>query len=250
MDLGLGGRHALVTGASKGIGYATAQALVGEGCRVTMVARTGSELEMAAKRIGPGASTFVADLSKGTEVDRLWAAVGHVDILVNNAGSIPPGSIEEISEARWREAWDLKVFGYINMCRCAMTEMKKHGSGVIINIIGAAGEKPTATYAAGSAGNAALIALTRALGSTSPSFGVRVVGVNPGPIQTERLVSLLQGLAKEKLDDPDRWHEFLDKNYPPGTPEQVAASVALLASDLSANTSGTVLTIDGGHTAR
>ena len=87
-------------------------------------------------------------------VDRLAALHPDIDILVNNAGAIPGGDLQEIDEARWREAWDLKVFGYINMCRRFYALMKQRGRGVIINILGMAGEKMDAGYIAGSTGNA------------------------------------------------------------------------------------------------
>lgn len=250
MDLGLAGRHAIVTGASKGIGLATAQTLASEGCRVTLVARSGNELALAADRIGAGATSFPADLSQGKDVDRLWEEVGTPDILVNNAGAIPSGDIATVQDAAWRSAWDLKVFGYINMCRHAMATMTQRRSGVIINIIGSGGEKPTPAYIAGAGGNAALMAITRALGSTSIASGVRLVGINPGPILTARLETMLRVNAAQSLGDAERWHELIDTRYPPGKPEQIAALVAFLASDLSGNTSGTIVTADGGASGR
>ena len=112
------------------------------------------------------------------------------------------------------------------------------------------GERPSATYAAGAGGNAALMALTRAMGAVSSRYGVRILGINPGSIETDRLVTMLSQRARERFGDPARWRELLDPNYPPGTPAQIADATAFLASDLSANTTGTILTIDGGHCAR
>src|SRR5207253_389391 len=120
------------------------------------------------------------DLSQSASVDRLASACGEVDILVNNAGAIPGGTLDMIDEKRWREAWDLKVFGYVNMTRAFLDLMVRRGHGVIVNVIGLAGEKFDAGYVAGSSGNASLMAFTRAVGSTSIDKGVRVVGVNPG----------------------------------------------------------------------
>ena len=179
------------------------------------------------------------------------AACDPFDILVNNAGAIPSGTLEEIDEETWRHGWELKVFGYINACRQAYAKMKQRQAGVIINVIGAAGEKPVAPYAAGAGGNAALMSLTRALGGASLDDGIRVVGVNPGPIMTDRLVGALEFRAEKRFGDPSRWRECLD-DYPtlgrlPGQPEHIADMVAFLASDLSAFTTGTIITIDGGH---
>ena len=166
MDLKLRGRSALITGASKGIGLAVAEQLAIEGCGVILVARSATDLQQAAEQIaGHGApvSFEAADLSDGGAVDRIAERHGHVDILVNNAGAIPAGRLDEIDEVRWRAAWDLKVFGYINMTRRFYAAMKARGKGTIVNIVGAAGERVDAGYIAGSSGNAALIAFTRAL---------------------------------------------------------------------------------------
>ena len=254
MDLGLHGRTALVTGASKGIGRATADLLAAEGCDVWMVARTSADLTAAAEAIaserGTKVTPIAADLSRSDEVDRVWHAVPTPDIVVNNAGAIPSGTIADVDEERWREAWDLKVFGYINLMRHAMAAMSERGSGVIVNVIGGGGEKPTPGYIAGAGGNAALMAITRALGSTSTRRGVRVVGINPGLIHTERLEALMRSAADRRFNDPDRWHELLDQRYPPGHVDHIAAAVAFLASDRSANTTGTIVSIDGGASAR
>ena len=254
MDLGLQGRVALVTGASKGIGLASALRLAGEGCPVHLVARTEPDLKEAAEQIRARCDVPVQvwpmDLASRGNADRLFAGVGDVDILVNNAGAIPQGTIERIDEETWREAWDLKVFGYVNTCRLAFAAMKRRGGGVIINVIGATGERPSAGYVAGSAGNASLMALTRALGGTSTKYGIRVVAINPGAIETPRLVTLLQGSAERRFGDPERWRELLDPDFPPGQPAHIADMVAFLASDRSSNTTGTVITIDGGHSAR
>jgi NAD(P)-dependent dehydrogenase (short-subunit alcohol dehydrogenase family) len=259
MDLGLLGRRALVTGASKGIGFATADRLAREGCEVHLVARSESQLEQAAARLLERASvtvrTWPLDLSQSDNIDRLFRtldeeAFGEFDIVVNNAGAIPAGNLESVDEAAWRAAWDLKVFGYINLTREVYRRMKQAAGGVIINIIGAAGERPMSGYIAGSAGNAALMAMTRALGSTSARHGIRVVAINPGLIETERMVQQARLRAEARFDDAERWQEMIPTDFPPGRPEHVADMVAFLASDRSAYTTGTVITIDGGSSSR
>ena len=254
MDLGLTGRCALITGGSKGIGFAAAWALAREGCDLHLAARTQADLEKAkasiSSRFNVGVSIHSADLSQGDVARQLIDTCADIDILVNNAGAIPAGDIQAVREPRWREAWDLKVFGYINTCRAVLENMKGRGKGVIVNVIGSAGERPTPGYIAGAGGNAAIMAMTRALGAESSRDGVRVVGINPGAIETERLVTLARTSAADKLGDPERWREVLDQNYPPGKPEHIGDMVAFLASDLSANTTGTVITIDGGSSYR
>lgn len=252
MDLKLAGRTALVTGGSKGIGRATAEVLADEGCNVILVARNQDALETAASAIRTrrqiNVRTIPADLSSDATVRRVAAEAGPLDILVNNAGAIPPGDLLGVDDERWRQAWNLKVFGYISFCRTVYGAMKSRREGVIINVIGSAGEKFPPGYIAGASGNAALMAFTRALGKQAPADGLRVVGINPGPVETERHVMLQRDQAAKTLGDPERWRE-LSKNMPfarPASPAEIGYAVAFLASPLSGYTSGTVLTIDGG----
>jgi len=256
MDLGLQGRVALVTGGSKGIGLAIARRLAAEGCALHLVSRTLADLEAARTQIAARHKTPVTvhamDMAARGTAEALGAKCGDLDILVNNAGATPRGALDEVDEERWRQAFDLKVFGYINLSRVFYARMKARRRGVIINIIGNGGERVDYGYIAGAAGNAALMAFTRALGAGSIDYGVRAVGVNPGPVATERLVGLMQKEAEGRFGDRARWREF-EKRFPLGrsaTPDEVAATVALLASDLSAYTTGTIVTIDGGMAHR
>ena len=256
MELGLRGRKALVTGASRGIGRACAEVLAEEGCDVVLVSRTEADLAALRDRIvaqhNVAVRYFAMDLADSGNADRLAAECPDTDILVNNAGAIPRGTIAEIDEARWRQAWDLKVFGYVNMTRRFYGLMAARRRGVIVNIIGAAGEAVNSGYIAGSAGNASLMAFTRAIGGTAPNDGLRVVGINPGPVETDRMTTRLRREAQAKFGDPERWRE-LTKAYAFGraaSPREIADMVAFLASDLSAYTTGTILTIDGGAASR
>lgn len=256
MDMRLRGRSALITGGSKGIGFSIASMLADEGCHVHLVARSAEELENARKRIRERAEVQVQvhpiDLAQRGTAAELAQRCGDVDILVNNAGSTPRGTLEEIDDERLRAAFDLKVFGYIDMCRHFFPRMKTRRSGVIVNILGNGGERLDSGYIAGAACNASLMAFTRALGGTSADFGVRVVGVNPGPVATERLVGLMRKEAGTRLGDAERWSE-LGKGFPFGraaTVEEIAATVVLLASDHSSYTTGTIVTIDGGMANR
>jgi 3-oxoacyl-[acyl-carrier protein] reductase len=256
MDMGLAGRTALISGGSKGIGLAIAQMLAAEGCHLHLVARQQADLQAARDRLRALSKVEIhihaMDLAARGAAASLAAQVPQIDILVNNAGSIPRGTLEEIDEERWRQAWDLKVFGYINMSREYYRSMKARGRGVIINILGNGGEALDAGYIAGGAGNAALMAFTRGLGGQSARDGLRVIGVNPGPVATERLIGLMQKEAGTRFGDPSRWRE-LEKGFPFGraaTVEEIASTVVLLASDRSSYTTGTVFTIDGGMVNR
>jgi NAD(P)-dependent dehydrogenase (short-subunit alcohol dehydrogenase family) len=257
MDLKIEGRRALVTGGSKGIGLAVATWLAREGCDVILVSRSQEELDSVAlalsRETGRRVDGFACDLGAPGSAEKLAAAFPVIDILVNNAGEIPGGSIQQVDEAMWRASWDVKVFGYINLTREYFSRMQTQpGGGVIINVIGAAGDMLDAGYIAGSVGNAALMAFTRALGSSSAERGVRVVGVNPGPVDTRRSEKILRARAAQRLGSADRWRE-LEASFPLGraaTVDEIAASVALLASPLSGYTSGAILTIDGGLSLR
>ena len=222
-----------------------AKAFAAEGCRVHIASRDRERLEAARKSLGGKAEIHVADLRDGVALKSLAAACKDVDILVNNAGDIPGGTIEAIDEARWRHAWELKVFGYVNLTRELFTRMKARGSGVIVNVIGMAAEHPSFEYVCGATANAGLGAFTKAMGKGSAAFGVRVLGVHPPATRTDRIIPLMKTAAKEKLGDENRWQELV------GTgsfgqmiePEQVADMVAFLASARAGKLSGVMLNL-------
>lgn len=254
MDLNLSGKRVLVTGGSKGLGLAIARRFASEGCDIHLASRTKAVLEDAAETIRRQypvrVDAIAIDLAQLGFAERVADACGDVDILVNNAGDVPSGSLEALDEARWRAGWDSKVFNYINLSREYFRRMKARGTGVIVNVTGIAGDLLDASYIAGSVGNAAMAAFTKALGSTSHKFGVRVVGVNPGPCATERFERLARAKAQERYGDAERWREGTGA-LPFGraaSPDEIAAAVVFLASPLSAYTTGAILTIDGGLT--
>jgi len=256
MDLQLGGKTALITGASKGIGRAAAERLAQEGCNVILVSRTAADLAAAKAAIASQSKVTIdavaADLSQSSSVDRLARDFPAIDILVNNAGAIPGGQLLDVDEQTWRTAWDLKVFGYINMCRAYYALMKRRGSGAIINVTGNAAQSHDPEYICGVAGNAALTAFSQSLGSISARDGIRVISVNPGPVETERLVNLMKRKARDRTGNADNWRELF-KPLPFGrgcAPEEVGAMIAFLASPHCSYNSGSVVTIDAGLSAR
>src|SRR3979411_168629 len=154
MDLNLRGKLALVTGASKGIGLACARQLAEEGCHLHLASRTKADLDRAKETIQARHNVSVTihpvDLSNGDAARSLASACSDIDILVNNAGAIPAGDLQANDEARGADAGDLKGFVYRNLCRPAYPAMTARGGGVIVNGLGAAGERPTWGYVAGS----------------------------------------------------------------------------------------------------
>jgi NAD(P)-dependent dehydrogenase (short-subunit alcohol dehydrogenase family) len=259
MDLQLAGKRALVTGASKGIGFAVARALAAEGCHLDLAARTVDTLEQAQaalRQAAPGIDVRIhaADLARVPDQERLARDCRAVDILVNNAGANPGGDLVATTDSVWRQSWDLKVFGYINLCRALLAAMQERHAGVIVNVIGYAGERLNARYIIGTTSNAGLMAFTRSVGSQSPDFGVRVVGVNPGYTATERARTVLRGVSESKYGSAERWREAeRDLSLPferMAEPGEIADVVTFLASPRASYISGTIVTVDGGATHR
>ncbi len=258
MDLGLKGRTAAITGASKGIGFAVAEELAREGVKLRLASRSEAELNETSaklrKNFGADVTTTPVDLSQRSLRDAFARTCTDVDILVNCAGAIPGGALDQVTEDDWRAAWDLKLFGYIGITRIVYAEMCKRRSGVIINIVGAGGLMTGSGYICGGPNNAALINFTHALGGESVRYGVRVCGVNPGPVDTER-VSYLRRIEEEKIapKDLEQWRRQFYRNMAYGRParvDEVSGAVAFLASDRASYISGAMITIDGGLVAR
>ena len=253
MDLKLKGQRVVITGGSKGIGLAVALSFAKEGATPILVSRTLASMQNAAQEIkaqsGVDCELIVADMGARDSAKALIEQCAEIDILVNNAGAIPGGSVLDIDEDRWREAWELKVFGYINLVREVLPQMQARKKGVIANIIGMAGAAPRNAYLCGSTANAALIAFTQAVGGASVAHGVRVFGVNPSPTRSERMQTMLQAQAQTKFQDPSRWME-LTQSMPFGRmaePQELADLTTFCCSPLAGYLSGSVINVDGGQ---
>lgn len=253
MELNLNNKTALITGASKGIGKAIAESMAKEGCNLILTARSSDKLNELKidlqKKYNISVEVIAKDLAKKNAVEEVSVFCGNIDILINNAGAIPPGSISDIEEDTWRNAWDLKVFGYINLTRQIYNKMKNIKKGVILNIIGSAGQKPMYNYIAGTTANAGLMAFTKALSNGSTANGVRVLGINPGFTTSDRLITMMKGKAKEQFNDENRWEELF-KDLPfqrAAKAEEVADLTTFLVSPRCDYISGTIIAIDAGH---
>jgi NAD(P)-dependent dehydrogenase (short-subunit alcohol dehydrogenase family) len=227
MDLKLQGNKALITGASKGIGSSSAgdwqrrvvTSLLLPVRRPISMRRRGC----ARRRVEVDA----VDLSDDDRVIALAQGHGDVDILINNAGALPGGHVLDIGEATWRKAWDLKVFGYINMCREFYRPFKARGRGTIINVIGIGAVMKYPWYMCGAGGNAAVAAFTNTLGGESHKDGIRVLGVSPGPVATKRArLVLAQGGVVGS--GQDMVQNTFGREW--ASPEQIADVVAFMAS--------------------
>ena len=253
MELDLRGRTVLITGATRGIGFATAESFAAEDAKLIITGRDAGRCAQASanlRKVGASVETFVGDLALAADRERLFVAFPDVDILVNNAGAIPGGDLFDIGIQTWIEAWQLKVFGYVHLMQLYLARMRERRAGVIVNIIGMAGQAPRWDYVCGAGGNAALIALTRAVGAKSVDWNVRVLAVNPTSTRTDRIESLMRKKALNQFGDENRWADALGAT-PFGRlaePREVADLVVMLASSRASYVSGTVVDIDGGHT--
>ncbi|TDU22485.1 NAD(P)-dependent dehydrogenase (short-subunit alcohol dehydrogenase family) [Arthrobacter sp. JUb115] len=253
LDLGLSGKTVLVTGATQGIGASVAKSYAAEGCNIIAFSRSESklrELELSIRRNSKvSVATFAVDLRNRFSINTIPCHFLQADILVNVAGDIPKGDLVSLDESIWRNAWDLKVFGYINLTRAVYGYMKERSKGSIVNIIGTSGENPNFDTIAVSSANAALISFTKSLAGQSHEHNVRVNGINPGPTETPRQVSRLKLLAHEKFGDSERWRDLLS-TYPfrrLATPSEIASATLFLSSEQASYISGSILTIDGGR---
>lgn len=256
MDLMVRGKRVLITGASQGIGEGIARAFAEEGADLHLVARSKEKLQIIAAEIekdhGVNVRMQALDITAPGAIDSIVTAAHDIDVLVNNAGAIPGGDLWTVDARRWREGWELKVLGYIDLTRAIYPLLKARGGGVILNNIGNGGENPDFDYVAGSTGNASLMAFTRAIGGRSVDDGIRVLGVNPGPVATDRIFKVLKARAASRLGDAERYGEYLS-HYPLGrvaTVREVADLFVFLASPRSGYTSGAIFTVDAGITSR
>ena len=257
MDLGLKGRRVLVTGGSQGIGYAVAKAFLAEGCSVVIAARNQERLETVVKELSQTGSGRIEaksiDLTQPGAAAALAAQYSDTDILVNNAGAVPTGDIFDIDEARWREAWELKLFGYVNLSRAMYAHMRGRPPKVIVNIMGMGAERPQWRYVCGNAANVALNGFTKSMGGRSIDDGIRVVGVNPGAVDTPRWRGIHMKRAEKILGDASRWREVLYDDQPlkrAAKPEEIANVVLFLASERASWVCGEVVNVDGGKLHR
>ncbi len=247
MDLNLEGKSALVTGGSRGIGKAIAEALLAEGVRVGICARGKEDLEKA-KKEQEGISIYQGDLTNGNMREKIFedfiADHGSIEILVNNAGGSNGGSIEETTVDQFRDAMELNFHSAVHFSKLALQRMKEHNLGSIINISSIygreSGGKPTYNSS-----KAAMISFTKALADEAIHYGIRVNGIAPGAILHP------SGNWQKRLDEnPEKINEFVKDEIPGGRfgkVEEIADVVAFLASERASWVIGATLNVDGGQ---
>lgn len=256
MDLNIGGKTAIVTGASRGIGLAIAEALAESGVNVVLVARSAGELDAHAKRLSrqTKALAHAADLREADAAEKAVAAAlarfGRLDFLVNNAGATKRGEFASLTDADFLDGFALKFHGTARMTRAAWPALKASG-GAIVNIVGVGGRSAAGDFAIGGSVNAALFNFTKAIAQPATRDGIRVNAINPGWIETDRLKTRLAQSAKDKgLDDTSARAAILAelKVGRFGQPADIAELVRILLSPRTAYVHGALIDCDGGLT--
>jgi 3-oxoacyl-[acyl-carrier protein] reductase len=245
MDLGLNGKACIVTGASRGIGDATARMLADEGARVLRVSRRAS-----------GEDALALDVTEPDAGEKAVAAClerfGAVDGLVNNAGTSYARPLDELSDADWQQQWELNVMASLRMMKAAVPRMAEAGGGRVVNVCSSAGKRPSLTNAAYSVTKAAQLSLSRVFADAWASKGVLVNAVAPGAVESPLWmaeggladqVAKARGITREEAIEAQRSKIPLGRF---GTVDEIAATIVFLCSERASNVTGAAWSVDGG----
>ncbi len=251
MELSLGGKIVVVTGGSKGIGFACAQAFLAEGAKVGIASRSRDNIERACAR-ATGLFGVAADLTQAgaalAMVEEMERVLGPIDVLVNSAGAAARTPPDELTPAKWQAAMDAKFFTYINVIDPLVKRMAARRRGVIVNVIGSGGKVASPTHIAGGAANAALMLATAGLATAYAASGVRVLGLNPGLTRTSRVNEGMKAEATLRGVSPEEALAQAIARIPMGRlaePEDIANAVLFLSSDKASYLTGVTISMDG-----
>ena len=258
MNLELNGNVALITGATRGLGAASARALASEGADLFLTGRDNDLLEQVAAELrGHGNEVVVqgADLTEPDTAEEVTKAArgqfSRVDILVNCAGSSQGGVFWEIPDKVWEDSLALKFMGTMRMIRAVLPGMREQRYGRIVTVVGNTGKQPGARLLPGSTANAALLALIKGLANEVAAEGITLNAVNPGPTRTERWTNMMAGFAEADDTTPAAVEQTFMDQVPTGRlgePDEIARLVTFLASKHAGHITGTSITADGGAT--
>jgi NAD(P)-dependent dehydrogenase (short-subunit alcohol dehydrogenase family) len=257
MDLGLAGKTAIVTGASRGIGFATAQRLAAEGAAVGICGRDATRLDAAVERLRRGGAKAIGVVADTTQPDardafvaKVADALGPPQILVNNAGTHVRATVDDMTEEQLRRQLEDKVFGFFGMIRAVLPHMRRRGGGRIVNVIGQAVRHPHPDRLPSGITNAAAQAMSKAVADAVAHENIRVNAVCPQYVETEIISAMIQKEMRERgVTREEAAAGFTRANVLGrlGQPEEIADLIAWTVSDRADFVTGSSISIDGGY---
>jgi len=257
MELHLKGKRALVTGASRGLGYAVALGLAREGCRVAINSRDAGKIsnaantlaqETGAKVIGLVGDVTDADMPRQL-IDDAVHSMGGLDILVTNAGGPPAGAFESFDEATWQKAIDLSFMSHVRLIRAALLHLRQSQTASVLTMTSYSVKQPLPNLVLSNSIRAATVGLTKSLALELGKDGIRFNSILPGWTETERVTELMSFRAKQNGTTVEEEIAKQSKDSPfgrMGTPEEFANAAVFLVSPAASYITGVMLTVDGG----
>jgi 3-oxoacyl-[acyl-carrier protein] reductase len=255
VELGLRGKRALVTAASKGLGRAVAEALAAEGCRLCISSSSQERIEAAAREIGAGGAevhAMAANIADAASCARLfeWArrTLGGIDILINNTVGPPAGGVLAIDDDQWHQAFESILMSAIRLCRAAIPVMREGGGGSIVNLASLSAKQPIDGVALSNAFRPALVGMAKTL-AREAAPEVRINNIATEHILTDRIRDLAPRIWSQPGETPEETIERIGSAAPLGrygTPLEFANAVVFLASDAASYITGVTLAVDGG----
>jgi len=257
MDLGLKNKTALVTGASRGLGYATAMALAREGCRVIINGRDEARVKAAAETIQRGTGSQVIGLAGDVSqpevpaqlIEQTDMVFGGLDILVTNAGGPPPGSIDSLDDAAWQKGIDLCLMVHVRLIRAALPHLRKSSAPSVLTVTSMSVKQPIANLLLSNSIRAATVGLTKSLALELGREGIRFNSILPGWTETERVTELMSARASANGSTVEEETHKQSEQSPLGRlgrPDEFANAAAFLVSPAASYITGVMLNVDGG----
>ena len=257
MDLKLKDKRALVTGASRGLGYATALALAKEGCKVAINGRDEARIKSVAEKLSKETGAQVIGLAGDVSeigvpeklIHQIVDAFGGLDILVTNAGGPPPGTFESFDEATWQKAIDLSLMSHVRLIRAALPHLRKSSAASVLTVTSMSVKQPLANLVLSNSVRAATVGLTKSLALELGKDGIRFNSILPGWTETERVTQLMTARATANKSTVEAEIAKQSQESPLGRlgqPAEFANAAAFLVSPAASYITGVMLTVDGG----